>query len=865
MNYYSKRSQKAIWVSTDSEWHGPTGEWLSTAFRLEDRRVIFITSKVSENVNERLTRYASTRDVQVIFTEMKDDTCLLEDALDYFLVSLPNLVIPRHINLLLFYSPKDAEYAFGWDTWNDAILKDKSIRQRNGLSGRLNIGAHVVAIKDLYGLASNREGSSLARFADAMGVPMADKGLMDDYKSHMYDGLVEHPEQFLDYATGDLVLEDVLGSFVTMFRRIQAECLGMTGDDLWTTDTIPMKRGTLMAATLENWLCLLSGNADIIKLCCRKIGLLDEDHKHYPRSVDALNLIRKKVHSVDDLQALMGTEAKHLLSAKMLATGLDACSVRWWASRPQEESAGYLALVQGGRCHNERPDEYRLERGLDIDISGCYGSALRDLIYPIGLPSTWNYTSNEGHTTFGAWLDANQADLVPGLWFAVVSGALSFTQDIILSKLVRRSDIWKASAGNGRDGGDDGPIPSDLVLLRQQIEKGIITADVLRILRGVASNAEWACIRRLNVVAACGYLARNRHDDWRSWCNVVLADKGEYRFVGEDRIDSRSRAWLAVRLEDFVGSLVEQRKHYKRQGKEGDARAAGMDEMLKNCINTVYGVLVSRFFRVGNTCLGNNITARARVGVWMMAKALGCRQTITDGGAYRPEEVCWFTGKKPGLGVFSRPAEWHDKRRERMHLSLAKFDWPRNWTKLPSLKEMDEWALAHVREFWRSYDLEFPFLVEHKRPMDAFTWWSKGDYAWVDDRGEVHYKLRGKDQKRKTHPSFGLLKNILQGDDAFPREMAHEKGSLLKVGKYRVIQESNGYEWVKHLRPGDEWLERRVARYNNTWMPLDSEADFMRRKKRKVRDHGKDVLWFERFAQAGIKEVHRKMTKDELR
>ena len=51
-------------------------------------------------------------------------------------------------------------------------------------------------------------------------------------------------------------------------------------------------------------------------------------------------------------------------------------------------------------------------------------------------------------------------------------------------------------------------------------------------------------------------------------------------------------------------------------------------------INTLYGVFASKFFKIGNTVLADNITAKARTYVWVLSKCLNCNQTITDGSTY---------------------------------------------------------------------------------------------------------------------------------------------------------------------------------------------------------------------------------------
>src|SRR5262249_29921894 len=141
------------------------------------------------------------------------------------------------------------------------------------------------------------------------------------------------------------------------------------------------------------------------------------------------------------------------LEAKYEFTALDGGSVRWFASRSTTESACFNALVQGGRCNNERPDEYAVGPGLDIDIAGCQGASLRSMIYPIGLPRVWSFAPNEQRKppTFGRWLKENESNLIDGLWTCTVKGTLNFDQDLVYSKLVNIQDIRKAAAQKSGD------------------------------------------------------------------------------------------------------------------------------------------------------------------------------------------------------------------------------------------------------------------------------------------------------------------------------------------------------------------------------------------------------------------------------
>jgi hypothetical protein len=353
-----------------------------------------------------------------------------------------------------------------------------------------------------------------------------------------------------------------------------------------------------------------------------------------------------------------------------------------------------------------------------------------------------------------------------------------------------------------------------------------------------------------------------------------MADEGTYSYAG--RGDSRTRAWHPVPLEGFVGRLADVRKECKRRAKAtGSAEDQALDGSLKLMVNTLYGVMVSRFFAV-NTVVANNITARARVGVWMMAKALGLRQTITDGGIYDPAQVCTFRGtRRPGLDTLSRPRDWPDARRGRRYVPLAGLDWPsliRAHGPDPLPADLDGLALTHVRNFWHPYGLDFPFRLEHKtdNTFTAAAYWSKGDHALRRRDGKIHTALRGKDKRlrtdRKNHPTFDLLGNILDGRYDFPTDLSYPRGGRLTVGKWLQAQRSKGYPTLKGLRPGDDIPpETYTARYNNTHAPLADVAVYRRRRDRKKNVRGRPVRWFERFAPEGIAAVHRKMCADELR
>lgn len=871
-----RRGRDILYLATDSEWdQASPGRWLSTAFAGPSGVVIFFTPDLPEETKARLRAEASRLGAQLDFVARDDATNLLIEA------GMALNPEGREVGLLHFFSPKDVEYAVGWDAFREAIEQEK-VRQRAVLSGRFTAFGQKLQVKDLSGWAGK---SGLARFADSMGVATADKGAMDDYKKRMRQGLLDRPEEFLRYAVGDVrVLLDLHAAFVAHFQSLQKECLGMPDEDVWSADDIPMTTGALVARTFERWLHGRAADRGVLRFCVRKLGLLDPDARSHQKDRAAFQAAVGRYRSVGDLAADLAIledggevpDLGRLLKARFLHTALDASGVRWWASRPATESTCLLALVHGGRCVNEMPYSYSLDHGLDVDISGCYGEALRSLVYPVGLPTAWGWTPNEQGPTLGDWFDRNERDLLPGLWVAVVTGPLDFEQDLVYSRLVKAADVRRV--GMRWDSGEgDGDPPGDLVLLRREVHNGVVTHDVLQTLRKVATNAEWSRIRSLRVAAAAAYLKSDRAHTVEDWCGAVLADEGAYSADPRTGLarDTRTRAWVGVPLEGFVGRLADRRKHYKTvaedpgASKDGRSRAAGMEKLLKLAVNVTYGVLTSRLFPVGNTVVGNNITARARVGVWMLAKALGLRQSITDGGPYTPAAVPAFSGKRPGLDVLSRMWDWPDPRRRRRLVPVAGRDWAACWGDLPPAAELNRLAAAHVEEFWRPYGLALPFAIAHKAE-NAFrrgAYWSKGDYA-LQTAEKTVYALRGKDRgtgRLQQHPTFRLLDSIIAGRDEFPSELGYTHTSILRIPRWKLAQQSAGYEGLKGLRPGDDLSEARTARYNNTHFPVPAEADYLRRRNRRKVHRGKEVSWFERFGREGVAAVHRRMAADRLR
>jgi hypothetical protein len=886
-----KKAKKgpATWIDHDSEWQGLM--WVCTAVRTPAGTVVYVNCEAPGSVRALLAGY----------------------PVEYVPQGTPLLPLVKQrfgldrVKAVNYFSAKDPEHLFGWSAWREAIER-KKVWQRRNLGGRVGQD-HV---KDLYGW--NHEG--LKRFARSMGLSMADKDLFKDDKDRMWDAFLERPVAFVRYAVGDVdILTELRTRFVDMAAGIQRDVLHMK--DPMTADTIPMTTGAWVAATFERWLHERTGDwEDTLKWCLRKLGVLDDAQKHYERNRAAYQAVLGRYQGVTarDLKAALTFQWDGDLLRFMDAnhwfrpfryTALDAGGIKWFAGRSDTETAIFNALVQGGRCVNEWAHQYRCGAGLDIDVCSCYGSNLRQQTYPVGLPTVWTYATNEKAPTLGEWLDANEVELLPGLWQCVVSGQLAFDQDVIFNRVCDPEDIRRAVRSRYTDEDDD-DVKAESPLLRNEIVNGILTHDLLAILRAAATDREWKQLKQLKVVTAAAYLKKDRLEEVEGWCQAVISDDGRLASGKEGKVvkDGRTKAWLAVALEHFIGPLITERQRLKARKKDATlspeeiARCTGLDSMFKLLVNTLFGDVCSRHFRVGNVVVANNITARARAGVWMLAKALGLRQSITDGGFYTPDRVCVWKGPRPGLHTLANMNDWQDRKNQRRGFApLGGVDWAALLTAGAGplteaeqaaywkgrLPDPDALALEHVRAFWAPYGLEFPFaLVEHKweNTFTAAAWWNKGDYALrravplKDEDGvvPVKYAVRGKDKPTKEgikpHPTYALFDAILDGRDDFPRDLTYTKGGLVTINEYRQYQRQNRTAEWKALRPGDpKPMPVQTAVYNNKHMPAADLKAHRRRSKarnRRTKD-GRPMPLFEKYGAAGIQLVHERMRRDDLR
>lgn len=914
-----------------------------------DRYLFFIDSDLYNQIEAECEQWLKAKadegiDLAIVPLATLGEENLLEIALSRW--EVPNTI---KVELLMFYSPKDLELTFGKEYWlmlleNDLVVQKRNIKvniSKNSGSWLKTESGYKFKFKDLKGWQGK---GGLASLCNSVNVPMRAKKDLDDVKGHMVEAFMNRTNTALEYSLGDVeVLPNTYEKYQRYVSEISQDLLGVEIDY-----ELPATTGSLVASVYEKWLNERMGvDAAKFAFANTKLALLDDTDSNYKRDRIVWNKVIKSVKNKSNWRSIQygdspltkAQEYKNRKGKKVKQSkstyeqfqnirpqykGYSQCSVSYFAYKASHSSEGINAIVQGGRCNNERADEQSLDYTLDIDLKSCYGSALKNFSYPVGLPTTYGFTENEERPTLEQFLKNNESELVPGQWTITVETdePLSFRQDLIFSKTTTLHQIRTAYVEGFKDGDTsiesdmsewwkkDEPsnIGGDFALILKEILNGIITSEILETIKAVATDKEWSELRsKLKVVSAAIYRKSDRKETLDDWCNAVIEDTGRYGSTTgkvKDIKDTRTNAWCEVKLIDFLGNLLEERGRIKqlKRSATGDEKSelSARDAMLKLFINTLYGVFASPYFSIGNTVLANNITGKARVGAWKMNKALHTRMSITDGGFYTPLVVPYLDYEskefqKPGLDALANNHKWGSSRKSRYRgqktQTLGGLDWVQTYqtyqTQIEAVKEdkgaviglllelaskADDLAFKHIQNFWGHYGLTLNFDIEHKETNTGLSaaYSSKGHYAFDTIQGDRVYRIRGAKNYREAElrksPYFELFDNLLDGVDKFPDELCYDHFYLLKIGEWSKAKKSEGYVHLDGLMPGDAVRLERNQKFGNMHLPFDTIQAFTSVKKRRtyrmVKGQRIDVPKFEKHADKGISGVLKAMVSD---
>lgn len=593
---------------------------------------------------------------------------------------------------------------------------------------------------------------SLKEMALATGYPedeLDKKDLLKPYITDLlplWEGIIpEYPdtagkELIIEYFLNDLKMTKHIGeNFIPQLNTLITEA--HPSIKALSVTKPPKTIGRLVSKVFENYLKTL--HPDIMKA----LG-------HISLYNSGINLSDKSQYSITDKGLL---EHKHYKSPiKPVISGVGLCSKEYF--EVCGEGNGLLpAIVQGGRCVNENPSEVYLEDVLDIDLKSCYGSALNRLPYFLGQPKIYNYHSGEKPVSLKKFLRNRKNDLVENGFVIYVSGNLSKTsQDLIYSTLLtkrgltrlKHSDLFTSDKWFEED--------NLVTLLRKEIKYGIVTSDILEVIERVASSTEKKEFNELQVLSAVYYPKSRRCETIDEFVEECLKhDIPKHYSIrggrGQSIIKGGCKKWYSFKIGDYLSPFLELRNHYKSLGMKAQSNS------LKLLNNTLYGVLCSRFFSIGNIVVANNITASARRGVWMMSKALGTVNSITDGGLFSINKVRYLRnvkGKKPSLTELSNYQSLNNHYNVRVG-TLAQIN--------------NQGCYEHIKDFWFPYDLEFKFEVELKHEekgiIPCASYLNRADYCLRFLSGEELIKVRGVKQSDPFYdknPKIRLLRQVIE-------------------------------------------------------------------------------------------------------
>ena len=419
----------------------------------------------------------------------------------------------------------------------------------------------------------------------------------------------------------------------------------------------------------------------------------------------------------------------------------------------------YLAMVDGGRAVAERefptgeqvPTIFknRKVQGVftgvldDLDISGCYGNGLKNQDYAVGIPQFLPQPM-----TYGEWEKKYAKKVIPGLFVLRVSYKNApFRQDFLISKAEKQFTSWDWGWEGDNDGfyTEDGKRVYDasMLLNTNSVHQAAFTWDAMQVMHQIGSNSEIKWLRD-NMIVESGamYLKDDEVPQVTSEMleGVRVSEKPGMLLEG-------SKNWVRVSLRPLMETLLSERGKHKKK--------TPMNTFLKLIINTIYGCIASEFFStestgISNVVVGSNITARARILAWCMAKGFHSVMSVTDGGVLDVNKVLKYKKKSLNLleslhqNNFNDPTR-RDKFVEQIPLlgreltveEVLNRDWKNeeDTTNLHYLQhEIDSAAWEHLASEFGDLDIfkYSQFKFESKRICLGLTPHSKVDYRLND-------------------------------------------------------------------------------------------------------------------------------------
>nr|YP_009545442.1 hypothetical protein [Mallomonas splendens]YP_009545464.1 hypothetical protein [Mallomonas splendens]AYO28596.1 hypothetical protein [Mallomonas splendens]AYO28618.1 hypothetical protein [Mallomonas splendens] len=596
----------------------------------------------------------------------------------------------------------------------------------------------------------------------------------DDFNKKCMENEINKPT-FLFYIIADVLQLTLIPKRMTEEWNEVYKVLNFPERDMFVEENIPLSTGCIVADMVEKF--LFNSFAD-----------------------------RKRLEKVHNNLGISENIVRGMKKQKKISKLIHSTSIRNIVSLSSKSTSIIGALVQGGRTNNEQPWKYTDQYIVDLDFSSCYGTAMEKFSVGIGYPTIIAFTANEKERnermTLEEFLNKYEKELLPNLYTITISGNLSFRQNLLYSKVIEAQKFQQYVEKKYEESDDLENNVGKLLLLEKEIINGIITSDILYALKNICTNIEWNEFKKKMIVeTALFYKASDKIEKEEEFLKILEKVSEEsffsYDLKTKSCQDKRPTCWMEISLHNLVNPLKTQREIYKKLMKESKDPEKkfyyeNKQKTLKKAINTIYGISACPLFEISNAILANNITARARLNVWMSSRALNGIQCITDGHAYKLDRVYEIKEgiRKPGMDILSN-LERLERHKGIRKISLGNRDWKQDFEqkKLEKInQDLDGLVSLHLKKFWDNYDLSIQYDIEHKlsHTSEKIVFYKKAHYILKTLEGPVIYKIRGVKNPDQTiyKTFFESISNNLPYKISSIEELYYKTEKLISINDY---------------------------------------------------------------------------------
>jgi hypothetical protein len=820
-------------ISITSESNKNTENFISLQICTEIDQHLFVLliitneyySIIKEVINdEELIKYYQEKNIKLTIQPTNE-----ENNFEIFIKWIKDLIDLNKntkFNLHFYDSFKDLIYFFGWDSLKEIIENSnknkyksylehhycwKGMIEKTYLNQNQNINLKFI-LKDKNGWSDKGLLSLLSTFG-------IEHSPFDTLTIYNEDGSINLTDKKLTISWIESLIQNVIGLSQTtpkmrdFLNEITSKILKLKMET-YTTENLPNTIGGITSKILIKYLENSFESGERFLKIIRTYGF-DQEFLSNPK--------RDK--------------------SKIINTPLTAGSIKSF-SENEKTSGIFNSILHGGRIYNEQWREYYKENTADIDIVGCYGNILKDLDYPLGIPTIYEVGHIDHSMTLRTFLNKYKSVLIDNLYTITISGKLSYSQSLLYSKIIDVKEIKKILNRKNKE--------SNFVLLENELSNTLLTSEILDTLQKICSNQELKEIYDCRVITAVYYSKKDLIENREEWLDYIEND-----YLQKDRsllyvdnkknlkIDKRSKKWCRIPLKNLITPLIEKRQQIKSTIKddtnlslENRGKLEGLQQMIKLIINTCYGIISSQYHDVGNTILANNITAKARTAIWLYSRVLNGIQCITDGFQYQPENIIKLkknkTFRKPGLNELSDLYRLKQNNNVKLG-NLNDIDWNQifnNPGKENINKLLDQAANEHIQNFLAVYKIKPGYDMEHKENHTGLKtfYCKKANYITLTLEDDIVYKVRGESES-ELNPykqiAISLFENKKLGFDS----LSHQTKRINNMDDYlNSLKKYYKNNEEKILIPGYSRTVTLTFQITNEDLPYKNQKEYIKRK-----------------------------------